>query len=189
MKRIVLAIAVITLTSFLLQVPRGSTLTPAEYRVSGSLSGTWRREARSCGGSSFLATVHVTGDVAPFGSSTVGYAFCGNDSTHLIEPLGFTLTAPDGTVTGVGTGSGFEGSEPPFAVTAGTGRYAGITGTITFSPDYGVPVVHLTASGTVSFGPPFPTTRDDCKHEGWRNVVNDQGQPFKNQGQCINFVK
>jgi hypothetical protein len=36
-----------------------------------------------------------------------------------------------------------------------------------------------------------PTARSEvgqeCKHGGWRNLTGDQGQPFKNQGQCIKW--
>ena len=35
--------------------------------------------------------------------------------------------------------------------------------------------------------PPL-TSKDQCKHGGWRNFTDDQGQPFKNQGACIKFV-
>jgi hypothetical protein len=31
-------------------------------------------------------------------------------------------------------------------------------------------------------------TKDDCKNNGWKNVTDDEGNPFKNQGDCIQFV-
>jgi hypothetical protein len=31
---------------------------------------------------------------------------------------------------------------------------------------------------------PFPTSRDQCKNDGWRNY----GTTFKNQGECVSFV-
>jgi len=34
-----------------------------------------------------------------------------------------------------------------------------------------------------------PTTKDDCKQGGWRNLEDDQGRPFLNQGACISFVQ
>ncbi len=33
-----------------------------------------------------------------------------------------------------------------------------------------------------------PTTRAACKNGGWRNFANDQGQPFRDQGQCVSYV-
>jgi hypothetical protein len=32
---------------------------------------------------------------------------------------------------------------------------------------------------------PFPTSKDQCKHGGWRGF----GDTFKNQGQCVAFVQ
>ena len=31
--------------------------------------------------------------------------------------------------------------------------------------------------------PPLPTSKDQCKNNGWRNYAS-----FKNQGQCVSFV-
>jgi hypothetical protein len=39
----------------------------------------------------------------------------------------------------------------------------------------------------VSQVPPL-TSQEQCKHGGWRNFTDDQGQSFKNQGACIKFV-
>jgi hypothetical protein len=33
-----------------------------------------------------------------------------------------------------------------------------------------------------------PLTKDDCKSGGWRSLTNASGQPFPNQGQCIQYV-
>jgi hypothetical protein len=33
-----------------------------------------------------------------------------------------------------------------------------------------------------------PQTKDDCKDDAWQRFVDDTGQPFKNQGQCVSFV-
>lgn len=33
------------------------------------------------------------------------------------------------------------------------------------------------------------TSKDQCKHGGWRDFTDDQGSPFANQGQCIAFVQ
>ncbi|HYW72835.1 MAG TPA: hypothetical protein VE961_17555 [Pyrinomonadaceae bacterium] len=33
-----------------------------------------------------------------------------------------------------------------------------------------------------------PLTKDDCKGDGWQTRTNGAGQPFPNQGQCIQYV-
>jgi hypothetical protein len=33
-----------------------------------------------------------------------------------------------------------------------------------------------------------PSTKDDCKKGGWQDVRDDDGQPFKNQGDCVSWV-
>jgi hypothetical protein len=33
-----------------------------------------------------------------------------------------------------------------------------------------------------------PSTKEDCKNGGWRNLTDDQGEPFGNQGLCEAFV-
>jgi hypothetical protein len=44
------------------------------------------------------------------------------------------------------------------------------------------------ASTPISFAPPTPTTRADCKRGGWRNFASDRGEPFRNQGSCERVV-
>jgi hypothetical protein len=33
-----------------------------------------------------------------------------------------------------------------------------------------------------------PTSTSDCKNGGWQNFTDDNGNPFKNQGDCVSFV-
>ena len=33
-----------------------------------------------------------------------------------------------------------------------------------------------------------PSSPGQCLHGGWRTLTNGQGQPFRNQGQCISYV-
>jgi hypothetical protein len=40
----------------------------------------------------------------------------------------------------------------------------------------------------VEVGPRTATTKADCKNGGWRNLANDQGEPFRNQGRCVSYV-
>lgn len=35
---------------------------------------------------------------------------------------------------------------------------------------------------------PVPTSKDECKKGGWMNLADDEGNTFKNQGQCVSFV-
>jgi hypothetical protein len=71
----------------------------------------------------------------------------------------------------------------------------------TSSPD--TFAVILGATGCSPVSSPFPlvsgdfvvhdavplTSRDQCKHGGWRDFTDDEGHPFDNQGQCIAFVQ
>jgi hypothetical protein len=34
----------------------------------------------------------------------------------------------------------------------------------------------------------IPQTKDDCKKGGWQHATDNQGRPFKNQGDCVSFV-
>jgi hypothetical protein len=70
------------------------------------------------------------------------------------------------------------------AIASGTGRFAGMTGTIVldvvlFATPH--PQPPGTASGTV-FAPPAPTAKRECMDGGWRTLVDDAARPFKNQG-------
>jgi hypothetical protein len=33
-----------------------------------------------------------------------------------------------------------------------------------------------------------PVLKDQCKNGGWVYYIDDQGQPFKNQGQCVAYT-
>ena len=33
-----------------------------------------------------------------------------------------------------------------------------------------------------------PTSKDDCKNGGWQTLVDGNGNPFKNQGDCVSYV-
>ncbi|MBA3757518.1 hypothetical protein H0X09_01485 [Candidatus Saccharibacteria bacterium] len=32
-----------------------------------------------------------------------------------------------------------------------------------------------------------PSSKDDCKKHGWMNLTDNEGNPFKNQGQCVSY--
>ena len=44
------------------------------------------------------------------------------------------------------------------------------------------------AEAEITFGSPTPLSKADCKNGGWRNLANDQGRSFRNQGQCVSYV-
>ena len=44
-----------------------------------------------------------------------------------------------------------------------------------------VPAAQFTAANP-------PLTKDDCKNGGWQSLTNASGEPFRNQGQCIQYV-
>ncbi len=35
---------------------------------------------------------------------------------------------------------------------------------------------------------PVATSADQCKKDGWQSLVDDLGNGFKNQGDCVSFV-
>lgn len=35
---------------------------------------------------------------------------------------------------------------------------------------------------------PVPTDKDQCMNDGWQNLADDEGNNFKNQGDCVSFV-
>ena len=46
------------------------------------------------------------------------------------------------------------------------------------------------APGGACLGPlPVPQTADECKKGGWENLTDDEGTPFKNQGDCVSYVQ
>jgi len=48
--------------------------------------------------------------------------------------------------------------------------------------------IDRTASGTLFYGTPIATTRQDCANNGWRTLTDANGNPFRNIGQCIAVV-
>ena len=36
--------------------------------------------------------------------------------------------------------------------------------------------------------PTPPSSKDDCKKGGWQSLTDDQGRPFKNQGDCVSYA-
>ena len=55
--------------------------------------------------------------------------------------------------------------------------------------DFGSTHVESVTSFTFTAVPQTPVTKNDCKAGGWRELVDGQGLPFRNQGACIAWVR
>jgi hypothetical protein len=65
-----------------------------------------------------------------------------------------------------------------------------------YNPSYTVNVDTVNVNGTVynfqttaSTVPVVATNKDQCKKDGWKQVVTSTGKSFKNQGQCVAYVE
>lgn len=65
------------------------------------------------------------------------------------------------------------------------------------APPVTCPAPSLLAGGTLTSGDfvvidattaPIPTSKEQCKRGGWRDLVDGEGRPFTNQGSCTAFV-
>jgi hypothetical protein len=102
-------------------------------------------------------------------------------------------------VTGSTAGQGFQveiadnGPTPP----SGAPTDAVISYTELPAPPTVCPDPSLLPGGTLTSGDfvvtdataARPQSKEQCKHRGWRSLVNEQDQPFENRGGCIAFVK
>ena len=51
-----------------------------------------------------------------------------------------------------------------------------------------VHVDNISVNNTVEGSPTTPTNKNDCKNGGFANFTDNNGNPFRNQGQCVAFV-
>jgi hypothetical protein len=92
------------------------------------------------------------------------------------QPFGGVLVVSDG---------GRSGAQPPWPDTL-TFAEVGPPGPADCTAPTPPPIVIYAAqSVTVVDAQPLPTSKQQCKHGGWR----DFGDTFKNQGQCVAFVQ
>jgi hypothetical protein len=109
------------------------------------------------------------------GSANTGTLGFDADGT-LIYALFGTNCGPSGF--GCGVGDGASPREWSFNIYYGTGAFYYISPT---DPSN-------IFAGTVALMPiPSPTDKNQCKHDGWKEYAGPDG-PFKNQGDCIQFV-
>ena len=191
--------------SFVAAVPAASTAAPTSA-VSGSYSGPGSLVA-SCADPENELGVNgtATGDIAPFGASTLAYTFCqAVVGPPYVAPLSpgstASITSASGSVSGTltGTVNGLTDADGRFpydfslAVTSGTGAFSGATGTILLKGSFAVAASNIsgTASGTVSYSPPPVVAKrfSDCRGDGWQTVTDCRGRPFRNRLSCDVFV-
>jgi hypothetical protein len=154
--------------------------------------------ATTSGGNGITTADFVYSSPGILGSGTIHFDF-----VLIPQPPGFrtegtgVFTRSDGaTLIGTTTGTVDLSTTPfpvviDFTVTSGTGALAGATGEIVLtgtSQGPGAVGDVFTMTGTLTTPPPVPTDKNQCKDGGWQNLADDQGEPFKNQGQCVSFV-
>jgi hypothetical protein len=181
---------------------------PEVLTVTGSFTATGQLLG-GCG--DFHQIVDGGGGWSALGESTFNLDFCiANTPTTepgwpVLDGGTFTVTAADGTLSGALTGwVDATGTPPPgggfptefpahlvLTVSAGSGRFAAATGSLALDGIFGPAAATFAGdvSGTITIPPPTPQTVRDCRHGGWRHVVDDRGRPFRNQRQCIAFVR
>jgi hypothetical protein len=196
MKRFVVGTSAV-LAAMALALPAQASVIP-QYAVSGSYSGTAALD--NGGGCSFIhQTVSVTGNITPFGPTTsLALAYCVEFGSPYNVDGSYALATPDGTVGGALTGQidatpNADGVFPyhfDLTVDTATGKFAGATGAMALDGVFSFlgDTTAGAASGTISFGPPIATARQDCANNGWRTMTDANGNPFKNVGQCVAFV-
>jgi hypothetical protein len=143
----------------------------ANHPVSGSYAGTGAIALPgTCGGALVQTFGTATGDITPFGASTLAYDFCvpfsgpGSGGVSEITSGTAVITSAAGSVSGTlsGTVQVAETTDFPYditmTVTSGTGDFAGATGSIALTGNFGggASTITGTASGTVRYGPAGP---------------------------------
>jgi hypothetical protein len=73
----------------------------------------------------------------------------------------------------------------PNAVAVGFGVNIG-----SFNPGYNVETDLVNFNGTTYNFEPFqsPSDKNECKKGGWQDLTDQNGQPFKNQGECVSWT-
>jgi hypothetical protein len=195
MKRF-LVVAAVGLGAVALAAPAHASQIPS-HTVSGTFSGPGSVDVTGC---TFHEIATPTGTIQPFGASTsLLLDLCIDVTPDPATATGtFLFTGTTGTVGGTVTGTTNNNHPTPdgfsyhfdLTVTSATGDFTGATGTITLEGFFGVigSTINGTASGTLFYGTPIATTRQDCANNGWRTLTDANGDPFRNIGQCIASV-
>ena len=126
--------------------------------------------------------VTVTGTGFTTGTSDIGLAQCPASPSSFILCVGQKVVpASQGSFSATFTVrrivGGVDCASAPGACVIGATNLQGPNGA--FTEQVFVPL---------TFGRSAPQSKADCKHGGWRDLADDQGRPFRNQGQCVSFV-
>jgi hypothetical protein len=128
---------------------------------------------------SFVLDFEPFGPDDLFGLVNVCGVLAGEASTDAAGVLSSTLQVARVMPARVGGGTVNCGAAPNDCIV--------FAGSVRLSPRTG-PFLLRYATAFISFGPPTPQSKAECKNGGWRNLANDQGQAFRNQGQCVSYV-
>lgn len=174
--------------------------------VSGDVERTGWVLPLACDDGSARADVDAAGEWSGLGDSSIHWEHCleegdepGPDgyTRFTITHATYTITTGEGTLSGAMTGwidsdgspIGYWPFEFELTIDNGTGRFEDATGTLTLKGGEYLFFTGVSISGTVTIPPPSPETLQDCFRGGWRDVVDDNGDAFRNQGQCVRFVR
>jgi hypothetical protein len=101
-----------------------------------------------------------------------------------------SVTCSDGSVVGAAGGPAIYTLNQiqtmcPSAVAVSFGVNVG-----TFNPSYDVEADLVNFNGTTYNFEPYQVAndKDACKKDGWKNLTDANGNPFKNQGLCVSYV-
>jgi hypothetical protein len=197
--RVALGTALAGLILFLLSAGvAGATSSPApapEGAVTEVVTGT----ATSSGGDGFTTADFVYSSPGILGSGTMHFEFVlisdppgsrTEGTGVLTRSDGATLTGIETSIVNTNPAGGFD-VVAHFTVTSGTGGLAGATGEIVLTGNVAGPGSVgdvFTMTGILTIPSPVAADMDQCKDDGWQNLVDDQGEPFRNQGRCVSFV-
>lgn len=197
-RRVVQMLVLGAVAALLLTGGRATAAGAADLPVTGTFTATGTLETLGC--PTFHQVVDGSGDWTGLGTTTLHLDFCtvyvGAEDWPVLGT--FSLSTAAGTLTGDLGGSVKAATQTPdgfpftfqLTVTAATGDLAGATGSLTLEGFFGLgaATVHGTVAGTLTVPPRAPDDAEDCRHGGWRELVDDQGRPFANQGRCIAWV-
>jgi hypothetical protein len=108
----------------------------------------------------------------------------GETPTNVDGPYNsLNVAIPEGQAASVGTD---DNSDNVFWDSIFGGRTAGFAQDTGWAPN-GTVAMQITASEP---GPVVnvPSNKDACKKDGWKNLTDANGNPFKNQGLCVSYV-
>jgi len=114
----------------------------------------------------------------PFELSTPTTSFKAGDFSTVVATLHAQFLA-SGT-----PGSTIDFSFLEFGYTLTSEAAPGATFVTTCTP---VPAAPLVGSTVITQSVPY--TKAECKRGGWLRLVNANGEPFRNQGECVSFVE